>query len=67
MTYSTHLQKRERRYRKFLISAEEERNFTKQGKRQAGGQHLPSKSKAEKRRGGERVCSSQASWEADVR
>ena len=43
MMYSTHLQKRERRYRKVLISAEEERNFTKQGKRQAGGSiYLPS-------------------------
>ena len=29
MMYSTHLQKRKRRYRKFLISAEEERNFIK--------------------------------------
>lgn len=37
MTYSTHLQKRERRHRKFLISAEEEREFHKAGKEYAGG------------------------------
>ena len=63
MPYSTHLQKRERRYRKFLMSAEEERNFRKQGET-SWGQRLPSRSKAEKRRGGGRAHSSQASCEA---
>lgn len=62
MPYSTHLQKRERRYRKFLMSAEEERNFRKQGET-SWGQRLPSRSKAEKRRGGGRARSSQASCE----
>ena len=66
MMYSTHLPKTERRYRNFLISAEEERNFIKQGKRQAGGSvYLPSQK--QKREGGERAHSSQAFWEADVR